>query len=164
MLLQPATTEKTRAVLERAGIKPGTQPDAAAEKKKRKGHGRKPASAFAGAPKVEVKHPTLHSGDRCPECIKGKLYPLKEPAVRVRIIGQAPVQATVYELARLRCNLCQEVYESAGARPDGRDQTGRDGGQHGGGIEVRQWSALLSAGRLVGQLSAFPCRFRRSGT
>ena len=112
MLLQPATTEKTRAVLERAGIKPGTQPDAAAEKKKRKGHGRKPASAFAGAPKVEVKHPTLHSGDRCPECIKGKLYPLKEPAVRVRIVGQAPVQATVYELARLRCNLCQEVYEA----------------------------------------------------
>ena len=30
--------------------------------------------------------------------------------MRVRIIGQAPVQATVYELARLRCNLCQEVY------------------------------------------------------
>jgi transposase len=112
MLLQPVTTEKTRAVLERVGIKPGTQPDAAAEKKKRKGHGRKPASAFAGAPKVEVKHPTLHCGDRCPECLKGKLYPLKEPAVRVRIVGQAPVQATVYELARLRCNLCQEVYEA----------------------------------------------------
>jgi transposase len=73
-------------------------------------HGRKPASAFSGAPKVEVKHPTLTAGDRCPECWKGKVYPLQEPAVRVRIIGQAPVQATVYELARLRCNLCQEVY------------------------------------------------------
>src|SRR5215469_17217506 len=43
MLLKPATTEKTRAVLERAGILP--QPNgkpgepAAAEKRKRKGHG-----------------------------------------------------------------------------------------------------------------------------
>ncbi len=130
MLLKPATTEKTRAVLERAGIKPkvgeSSAPSAAAEKKKRKGHGRKPASAFAGAPKVEVKHPTLHSGDRCPECLKGKVYPLKEPALRVRIIGQAPVHATVYELARLRCNLCQEVYEApapAGMGEEKRDQT-----------------------------------------
>jgi hypothetical protein len=116
MLLQPATTEKTRAVLDRAGIKPkageASNPSTATEKKQRKGHGRKPASAFAGAAKVEVKHPTLHSGDRCPECLKGKVYPLKEAAVRVRIIGQAPVHASVYELARLRCNLCQEVYEA----------------------------------------------------
>jgi len=115
MLLKPATTEKTRAVLERAGATPtadGKPGEPAVEKKKRKGHGRKPASAFVGAPKVEVPHPTLQSGDRCPECGKGKLYPMKEPAVRVRIVGQAPIQATVYELARLRCNLCQEVYEA----------------------------------------------------
>jgi hypothetical protein len=51
---------------------------------------------------------------------------LKEPALRVRIIGQAPVQATVYELARLRCNLCQEVYEAPapnGTGADKRDET-----------------------------------------
>lgn len=113
MLLQPATTEKTRAVLERAGAPPQGKPaEPAAESRKRKGHGRKPASAFVGAPKVEVPHPALKPGDRCPECAKGKVYPLKEPAVRVRIAGQAPVEATVYELARLRCNLCLEVYEA----------------------------------------------------
>ena len=113
MLLKPATTEKTRAVLERAGI-PGSSKrvQSAAEKQPRKGHGRKPARAFVAADKVAVPHPLLHPGDRCPECAKGKVYPLKEPALRVRIIGQAPVQATVYELARLRCNLCQEVYEA----------------------------------------------------
>ncbi len=110
MLLKPSTTEKTRVVLERAGIKP--EPKQTAEKKGRKGHGRKPASAFPGALKVEVNHPTLNTGDRCPECNKGKLYPLKEPGVRMRIVGQAPVQATVYELERLRCNACQQVYEA----------------------------------------------------
>lgn len=126
MLLKPSTTEKTRAVLERAGIQPQAdsqvEQSAAVEKKRRKGHGRKPASAYTGAPKVEVKHPTLQSGDACPECIKGKLYPLKEPAVRVRITGQAPVQATVYKLARLRCNLCQEVYEAPAPAERGEDK------------------------------------------
>lgn len=112
MLLVPATTEKTRVVLERAGAVPKAEPKPEAEKKKRKGHGRKPASAFVGAPKVEVKHPTLHGGERCPECRKGKLYRLREPGLRMRIVGQAPVQATVYELERLRCNLCQEIYEA----------------------------------------------------
>ena len=33
------------------------------------------------------------------------------------MVGQAPIAATVYELERLRCNLCGEVYE--GAAPEG---------------------------------------------
>lgn len=128
MLLKPATTEKTRVVLDRAGIKPetGGARKPSTENKQRKGHGRNPASAFVGAPKVEVKHPTLQTGARCPECGKGKVYPLKEPGVRVRIVGQAPVQATVYELERLRCNLCQEVYEAPAPEQAGeirRDET-----------------------------------------
>ena len=128
MLLKPATTEKTRAVLERAGIPGnGSKPvPTVAEKQPRKGHGRKPARAFVAAEKVAVPHPLLQPGDRCPECAKGKVYPLKDPALRVRIIGQAPVQATVYELARLRCNLCQEVYEApapVGIGADKRDET-----------------------------------------
>ncbi len=126
LLQQPATTEKTRAVLDRVGIKPKASGESTTvtDKKKRKGHGRNAASAFTGAPKVEVPHPKLRSGDCCPECVKGKLYPLKDPAVRVRIIGQAPVQATVYELARLRCNLCQEVYEAP--PPEQMGETKRD--------------------------------------
>lgn len=113
MLLKPATTEKTRLVLERAGIQPEASEPAkpAAEKKKRKGHGRNPARAYHGAPRIKVTHPEMKPGDRCPECAKGKVYPLMAPAVRVRIKGQAPVQATVYELEQLRCNLCGEVYE-----------------------------------------------------
>lgn len=126
MLLKPATSEKTRAVLERAGIPTDGGKRPTAEKPPRKGHGRKPARAFVAAEKVTVAHPLLQPGDRCPECAKGKVYPLKEPGLRVRIIGQAPVQATVYELARLRCNLCQEVYEApapAGIGTDKRDET-----------------------------------------
>ena len=35
---------------------------------------------------------------------------LANPIQRVRIVGQSPLAATVYELDRLRCNLCGEVF------------------------------------------------------
>jgi hypothetical protein len=40
------------------------------------------------------------------------VYPQKDPGLRIRVVGQAPIAATVYELERLRCNLCGEVYEA----------------------------------------------------
>ena len=76
------------------------------EMKKRKGHGRNGAKDYQGAETVNVPHESLTRGDPCPECPKGKLYPMKEPAVLVRVTGMAPLLATVYELDRLRCNLC----------------------------------------------------------
>jgi len=57
-----------------------------------------------------VVHGTLHAGERCPECFKGKLYTQSQPAVLMRIRGMAPLGATRYELERLRCNLCGEVF------------------------------------------------------
>jgi formylmethanofuran dehydrogenase subunit E len=38
------------------------------------------------------------------------VYEQQEPKQLVRISGQAPLSATVYELQRLRCNLCGEVF------------------------------------------------------
>ena len=125
LLLKTPTTEKTEETLKRAEIEPtgkAGKDKKADRKKKRKGHGRKPASAFAGARKVDVAHPTLKRGDRCAECGKGTLYPLKEPGVRVRIVWQAPIQATVYRLERLRCNLCQEVFEAPAPKGVGEDK------------------------------------------
>ncbi len=52
----------------------------------------------------------LHAGDRCPGCVRGKIYLLSEPATLVRITGMAPLGATVWECERWRCNLCGEVY------------------------------------------------------
>lgn len=77
--------------------------------KKREGHGRNGAAAFVGAERVPVKHPSMKRGDCCARCSKGRLYPLSEPAMLVRITGLAPLGADVYELEQLRCNLCGEV-------------------------------------------------------
>jgi hypothetical protein len=76
----------------------------------RKGHGRNGAKAYGGGQKVQVSHPNLKPRDRCPGCKKGKLYELNTPGVLVRVTGQAPLAATVFELQKLRCNLCGQVY------------------------------------------------------
>ena len=49
-------------------------------KKKAKGHGKNGASSYTGSEKVTVSHPSLKKGDHCPECEKGKVYPV-EPGV-----------------------------------------------------------------------------------
>jgi transposase len=106
-LLGKRSTEKTSAVLPR---------DAAAVGKRKTGesapagHGRHSVVAFTGANRVAIAHATLHAGDLCPECRRGKVYCQKEPATLVRFVGHAPLEATVFELERLRCNACQQVF------------------------------------------------------
>lgn len=75
-----------------------------------KGHGRNAATSYSQAEKIEIAHESLKPKDKCPVCNKGKVYDMKEPAVIVRITGQAPLAAKVYELQRLRCNLCGEIF------------------------------------------------------
>jgi transposase len=110
-LLAPArNNEKTSAVLPNAA---GAKPEEGTDKNKKsplKGHGRNGAADYTGATKVAISHAELKSGDLCPGCEKGKVYAQKEPKPLVRIIGQAPLAATVYELERLRCNGCGQVF------------------------------------------------------
>jgi transposase len=122
-LLFPLVTEKTREVLERAGLKDKLQPTATDKQKQKKpGHGRNGADAYSGATRVEVPHGQLTAGDRCPGCEKGRVYAQQEPRVLVRIAGQAPLSATVYELERLRCNLCGEIYTAAAPEGVGEEK------------------------------------------
>lgn len=76
----------------------------------RKGHGRHGADDYRGAEKIPVPHGSLQSGDACPDCQKGKVYEVAQPGVLIRITGQAPVRAKVYELQKLRCHLCGKVF------------------------------------------------------
>ena len=118
-LLFGATTEKTRKVMEKfldeAGKESNSGDDAAEGKEtearqKTKGHGRNGAEAYTGADKVCVPHESLKPGDTCPNCQKGTVYETAEPGRLVRIRGQAPLGATVYELQKLRCNLCGQIF------------------------------------------------------
>jgi transposase len=123
-LVRRRNTEKTSAVLEPKA--PPTAVDTPEPEKQAAGHGRNSAAAFTGANKVAVAHATLHPGDPCPACREGKVYRQKEPATLIRIIGQAPLKATVFEMERLRCNGCGEVFtagEPPSAGPEKFDPT-----------------------------------------
>lgn len=112
-LLMKPSTEKTGKVLEQVGLKPSSKsPLPGPGVKKKPGHGRNGAEAYRGAERIQVSHASLKPGDHCPECLKGKVYEQKKPGLRIRVVGQAPIAATVYELERLRCNLCGEIFEA----------------------------------------------------
>lgn len=75
----------------------------------RSGHGRQGAKAYVGAQRALCRHETLSVGERCPVCGRGRLYRL--PAgVEMRLDGNALVSAMRYELEKLRCSACGEVY------------------------------------------------------
>jgi transposase len=125
-LLFGARTEKTRAVIPEgdhdapAASAPDRDDDAkpsATEKEgragPRPGHGRHGAEDYAGAERIRVPHTALRSGDPCPDCRKGRVYEVARPGVLIRITGTAPVQARVYELQKLRCNLCGQMFTAA---------------------------------------------------
>lgn len=125
-LMFGAKTEKTSAVVgggkeskglpsQRSGTDPIEQRAVAAGAENacadpRPGHGRNGADAYVGAEKIAVAHESLRAGDSCPECQRGTVYETGRPGVLVRLVGQAPVQAKVYELQKLRCNLCGKVF------------------------------------------------------
>jgi transposase len=73
------------------------------------GHGRNGADAYRGTERVEIPHPSLTAGDACPACGRGTVY-AKAPGVLVRITGQPPLAARIYELQKLRCHLCGQVF------------------------------------------------------
>jgi hypothetical protein len=123
-LAQKRNTEKTNSVLEPKKSSPAAtespEPSAPA------GHGRNAASAFTGAERVSVQHAQLKPGDPCPECREGRVYRQKEPKTLIRIVGQAPLKATVFEMERLRCNACCQIFtaeEPAGVGAGKYDMT-----------------------------------------
>ena len=83
---------------------------------------RNSADAYEGAERIQVSHESLKTGDSCPGCQKGKVYVQKTPAKLVRIRGQAPIAATVYELEKLRCNLCGEVFQAKAPAGIGKEK------------------------------------------
>jgi hypothetical protein len=98
-----AEGDRTPGLADGQGARPADKP---------KGHGRNGALSYVGATRVKIRHESLKPGDGCPKCHKGKVYASVAPRRLVRIVGQAPLGATVYEMESLRCNLCLEVFSA----------------------------------------------------
>lgn len=135
-MLFGAQTEKTDAVLggtadtptspagdEVAGNESSDEstPDDGELPARPQGHGRNGADAYTGAETTEVPHESLQPGDPCPACGRGTVYDMR-PGVLVRITGQAPVQAKVYRLEKLRCHLCGKIFTARAPEGVGEDK------------------------------------------
>lgn len=117
MVFGPKTEKKDKVLKDRPPRTPNKDKSTT-----RKGHGRRPADDFTGAARQTIPHEGLTHKDACPECLQGIVYRLKKPGRVICFTGQVPVNATVYELEKLRCNLCGMVFTAKA--PEGK--TGRD--------------------------------------
>ena len=88
---------------------------------RRHGHGRQRAAVYTGAARVVCRHETLAAGQRCPACGRGTLYPLPAGVER-RIDGNALLSAIRYELEKLRCSACGEVFTAPTPATSGPDK------------------------------------------
>lgn len=146
-------TEKAQRILKKAGPHEDASlsPEAAEKeppREKPKGHGRNGAASYTGARKVRVPQPDYQAGDPCPLCLKGKLYSLEDPGVEVRIVGRAPLEATVYELDKWRCHLCGEVFTAPLPEEAGKEKYDETAGamvallKYGGGLPFHRLENL----------------------
>src|SRR6202034_4102048 len=59
-------------------------------------------------------------------CLSGmprrKSVSTERPATLIRIVGQPPLKATVFEMERLRCNGCGEVFTASEPQSAGREK------------------------------------------
>jgi len=87
----------------------------------RTGTGRLGAEAYVGAERVECRHEELAVGQRCPVCGQGTLYELP-PGVEIRIDGHALLSAMRYELQKLRCSACGQMFTAPLPREAGEEK------------------------------------------
>lgn len=76
------------------------------------GHGRQGAEVYRAAQTVECRHEELAVGERCPACGRGTLYRLP-PGVEMRLDGNALVSAVRYELEKMRCSACGQIFTAS---------------------------------------------------
>ena len=81
-------------------------------KKPPPGHGRHGADVYRTAQTVECRHEQLAVGERCPACGHGTLYRVL-PGVAMRLDGNALLSAVRYELEKLRCSACGQIFTAS---------------------------------------------------
>jgi transposase len=76
------------------------------------GHGRHGAAVYRTAQTVACRHEELAVGERCPACGRGSLYRLP-PGVEMRLDGNALLSAVRYEVEKLRCSACGQIFTAS---------------------------------------------------
>jgi transposase len=112
---EPTRIDEAHPSGEASGGEVDSNPAASSHKAKgghRSGTGRLGADAYVGAERTECRHEELAVGQRCPVCGQGTLYALP-PGHEIRIDGHALLSAMHYELEKLRCSACGEIFTAS---------------------------------------------------
>lgn len=113
--MKDATIAKLRKIFGKESERNPNHTKPAIDKKEAKGTtggtGRRGHKEFGTAQVIEHAHESLKEKDVCPECYKGRLYPI-EAGVYVRIKGNLPLEPVIHRSEKLRCNLCGQVFEA----------------------------------------------------
>ena len=94
------------------GVQSASMPAATEEKPPPPGHGRHGAAVYRAAPTVACRHEELAVGERCPACGRGTLYQFP-PGIERRRDGNALLTAVRYELEKLRCSACGQIFTAS---------------------------------------------------
>jgi hypothetical protein len=82
----PATPDSDASTMVPSDAVPAASTPSSSESTR--GHGRRPASAYPGARRVDCAN-ALRPGDRCPECFgRGRLYDTNAPSIVIKMIGR----------------------------------------------------------------------------
>jgi len=94
------------------GVQTASVPESTEAKPRPPGHGRHGADVYRAAPTVACRHEELAVGERCPACGRGSLYRLP-PGIEMRLDGNALLSAVRYELEKLRCSACGQIFTAS---------------------------------------------------
>jgi transposase len=94
------------------GVQAASIPESTEEKPRPPGHGRHGADVYRAAQTVACRHEELAVGERCPACGRGSLYRLP-PGIEMRLDGNALLSAVRYELEKLRCSACGQIFTAS---------------------------------------------------
>ena len=110
--MQKRNTEKTNAVLPPDTAPAGKPESSGADAPA--GHGRNAASCLYRRGKG-LRRSTRNSNRAtlARNAAREKYTGRKSRQTLIRIVGQAPLKATVFEMERLRCNACCQVFTAA---------------------------------------------------
>jgi transposase len=81
------------------------------KKEKKPGHGRMPHTVYNGCDDVQLSLVGLTVGSACPLDCGGRLYGYP-PGILIRIIGQNLAKPIRYEIEKLRCSSCLEIFSA----------------------------------------------------
>lgn len=94
------------------GVQAASVPESTEAKPRPPGHGRHGADVYRAAQTVACRHEELAVGERCPACGRGSLYRLP-PGIEMRLDGNALLSAVRYELEKLRCSACGQIFTAS---------------------------------------------------